>query len=70
MVLTGHGFHERQPDAMLPNCLPADADIKQERHDYALSHHLLKDHDQADYFRDNDHFVMPWNSVSGKLPVT
>lgn len=70
-IAPGHAFFERQPDAMLPDWSSSHPDTSQEQeeHDYALSHHLLKDYDQADYFRDNDMFAMPWNSAWGKLPV-
>jgi len=69
LASAGHGFFERQPDAMLPDWLSTHPETEQEQHDYALSHHLLKDYDQADYFRDNDMFSMPWNSA-WELPVT
>jgi hypothetical protein len=71
LASAGHAFFERQPDAMLPDWSSThpETNQEQEQHDYALSHHLLKDYDQADYFRDNDMFAMPWNSAWGKLPV-
>ena len=63
LLCAGHQFCERQPDAMLPAWTFSDAETEQEEHDYALSHHLLKDNEQAEYFRDNDMFATPWNSV-------
>ena len=69
LVFAGHHFYERQPDAMLPHWPSADAEMQQEEHDYALSHHLLRDFDQADYFRNNDQYAMPWNTAWDKLPA-
>lgn len=45
----GHGFTERQPDAMLPEYNLDDAE-RIEAHDYAQSHRLLKDFDYAECF--------------------
>ena len=69
LMPAGHHFYERQPDALLPAWLTSDADTEQEEHDYALSHHLLKDFDHADYFRDNHAFVMAWNAAWDRVPM-
>ena len=51
----GHGFYERQPDAMLPewshvSAAEEDADM----HDYAVKHLLLKDFPDIKLFREDE----------------
>lgn len=50
-IASGHGFQERQPDAMLPK-YELDDPGRLDAHDYACSHRLLKDFDLAECFHE------------------
>ena len=58
----GHGFYERQPDAMLPDWKAVtEEDI--DMHDYAVQHQLLKDIPDLVSFKEDPRQHKLWSST-------
>lgn len=64
VYVAGHGFYERQPDAMLPewrNMSAAEEDA--DMHDYAVKHLLLKDYPDIKLFKEDESQNMLWHHL-------